>query len=86
MITFPWSVSKMSIHLFVNTNALLIRSLRKVERRRGEENHHYRLVIIQRMFHFIVMLEWPNLYYSSVALIILINQDTRISMSNYHSE
>lgn len=89
VITFPWSISKMSIHFFVNTNALPHSfSHRKVERsgerRRGESSLSPCNYSEDVSFYF--MLEWPNLYYSSVALIIIINQETRISMSNYHSE
>lgn len=84
----PWSISKMSIHLFVNTNALPHSfSHRKVERSgkgRGESSLSPCNYSEDVSFYF--MLEWPNLYYSSVALIIIINQETRISMSNYHSE
>lgn len=88
MITFPWPVSKMSIHLFVNTNALphsfSDRNVERSEGGRGESllsPYNY-----SEDVSFYFMLEWPNLYYFSVALIIMINHEIRISMSNYHSE
>lgn len=84
MVAFPWPVSEMSIHLFVNTNVLPCWfSPRKAEGR-GEPSLSLCNYSEDVSFHF--MLKWPNLYYSSVALLIIINQETRISMSNYHSE
>lgn len=80
----------MSIHSFVNTNGLPPGFSHRQEGvewgGQGEDNHHNFLVIVQGCFIlFYFISEWPNLYYSSVALVIIINQETRISQSNYHS-
>ena len=88
MITFPWPLSKLSIHLFVNINALPHSfSDRNVERSEGgREESSLSPCNYSEDVSFYFMLEWPKLYYFSVALIIIINQEIRISMSNYHSE
>lgn len=54
MVAFPRSGSKMSIHLFVNTNVLPPGFSHRQEGEwgigEGEENHHNCLVIIQGCF------------------------------------
>lgn len=87
----PSIASKISVHLFVNTNVLLPWfSPKKVggegRAERGTGAPALSPCNYSEDVSFYFMLEWPNLYYSSVALIIIINQETRISMSNYHSE